>query len=311
MTLQFTGPLLSVAAFAPHRTLFEGVFGLEAVGGGHLEATAVAALWGVRGHRAETLLLETPGTGIGVLLVRFDPPAPRAIREGARGIDHDALKVIDFVTSDLAAATAALEQAGFPFVGPPASYQVPGGNRYREGHLHGPDGVICAVLALEDEPLERYVQATSRLFSEILGVSAPVAEVSGPQRFYEALGLRLVLEYQLEDEGFGRMIGAPGRVVVRGLNYGLAPRAPMIGLIQYGLPPGMGQSLAERAVLPNRGLAALRFRAPTLPDLAALTAAGATVLAPPAVVELSPWGVVRSLTVRAPHGVIHHFVAPA
>lgn len=303
------GPLISVAEVAPHRALFEGVFGLVDRGGGALDESAVERLWGIRGRRAETRLLETPGTAVGVLLVRFEPVAPIAIREGTGPTDHGALKVIDFATSDFAAASATLLRAGFPFSAPPATYPIAGGSHFTEGHLKGPDGITCAVLGFHDEPLDRFVRVTDRLFSEIVGVSAPVEDLDAVQRFYAALGLGVVYEYAIGDDRFGTMIGKQQQSVVRGVNYGLTEREPMIGIIHYGLPPGAATSLVERATLPNRGLAALRLTVSSVVAVAEACAnGGGTVLAPPAAVELPPWGLVRSLAVRAPHGVVHHFI---
>jgi hypothetical protein len=309
LVLGITGPLISVAETDAHRALFGGVFGLADRGGGTLEAEAVQALWGIAGHRAETRLLETPGTEAGVLLVRFDPVSPIAIREGTGPTDSGALKVIDFATPDFEAASKALARAGFPFSAPPATYAVPGGGRFTEGHLKGPDAITCAVLAFHDNPLDRFVRVTDRPFSEIVGVSAPVEDLEAVGRFYAALGIGVVYEYAIGDESFGTMIGKTARSVVRGINYGLSERDVMLGIIHYGLPPGAAASLVARARLPNRGLAAICVVVRSVAAASeACVAGGGTVLAPPAEVELPPWGRVRSLTVRAPHGVVHHFL---
>jgi hypothetical protein len=285
------------------------VFGLADRGGGTLDEWTVARLWGIAGYRAETRLLETPGTAAGVLLVRFEPMSPIAIREGTGPTDSGALKVIDFATPDFAAASEALARAGFPFSARPAEYAVPGGGRFTEGHLKGPDGIICAVLAFQDDPLERFVRVVDRRFSEIVGVSAPVEDLAAVRRFYDALGVAVVYEYAIEDASFGAMIGKAEPSVVRGINYGLSERDVMIGIIHYGLPAGAAASLAARAVLPNRGLAAIRCSVQSVEAAAvACAAGGGEVLAPPAEVEAPPWGRVRSLTVRGPHGIVHHFV---
>ncbi|MCS6802726.1 MAG: hypothetical protein RMM58_00660 [Chloroflexota bacterium] len=303
------GPIISVTDLAPHRALFEGVFGLVDRGGGTLDESAVERLWGVRGRRAETRLLETPGTSAGVLFVRFEPISPIAIRAEAGPTDSGALKVIDFATADFSAAQDALAQAGFPFSAPPATYAVASGSRFTEGHLNGPDAITCAVLAFHDDPLGRFARVTDRLFSEIVGVSAPVDDPASAEQFYAALGLGVVYEYAIGDERFGAMIGKREQSVVRGINYGLSEREVMIGIIHYGLPAGAASSLRERARLPNRGLAALRLVVSSVTAAAAACQqGGGTVLAPPAEVTLPPWGTVRSLSVQAPHGVVHHFI---
>ena len=303
------GPLVSTGDLKRQRNLFEGVFGLAPVAEQTLSAPEVERLFGVSGHEAETVLLETPGTRIGVRLVQFDPTPELTIREGAAGYDSDALKVVDFVVDRWDEAVAVLREKGFDLVGPPAEYALPREGRFTEGHVKGPDGVICALLRFHDSPRERFVRVTDRLFSEILGVSAPVADLAAVTAFYRALGLGVVFRYEIETESFQKLVGMGAKTRVTGTNFGLTEKAPMIGIIHYGLPEGSYRSLRDRSRLPHRGLVALRATISSVEEVAAACRAeGFEVLAPPASVTLEPHGRVRALAVRAPHGVVHHFV---
>jgi catechol 2,3-dioxygenase-like lactoylglutathione lyase family enzyme len=306
------GPLVSTRDLARQRTLFEGVFGLLPVAEQRLTAAEVEALWGVKGRAARSVLLETKGTAIGVRLVAFEPPSEIAIREGAAGIDSDALKVIDFVVTDFEAGVAALEKQGFKLSAPPAKYEVPKDGRFTEGHAEGPEGVKCALLKIHDASLDRFVRVQDRLFSEVLGVSAPVSDPAPIASFYEALGLRQVYRYEIENESFQHLLGAGRKTKVVGINYGHSEKAVVIGIVHYGLPAGSFRSLRDRSVLPHRGTVALRLTVRSVEAAAeACRAKGGEILAPPAAVELAPQGKVRSLTVRAPHGVVHHFLERA
>lgn len=86
------GPIVSCADLTAQRALFEGVFGLKPVAEQSLDRPAVKALWGLDGHGAKTMLLETPGTHFGVRLVQFDPVSPTIIRNRNSGFDCDALQ---------------------------------------------------------------------------------------------------------------------------------------------------------------------------------------------------------------------------
>lgn len=307
MIRSIDGLLIATRSLDGHRRLFEGVFGLAPRAESRLAPRAVERLWGIADYRVRSLLLETPGTAVGVQLVELDPAPVGPVRATARGIDCDALKVIDFVVSDFARAEERLRAHGFALDGEPAEYSAGVDGRFTEGHLTGQEAVKCALLKMWDADPSRFVVAHERLFSEILGFSSPIAEVEPVRRFYEeGLGLRQVYRYELESASFARLVGMDGTTRVVGRNFGLSELAPMIGTIHYGLPRGSYDSLAERAWLPHTGLVAVRLTASDLEGMAErLAPLGCEILAGPTAAELEPYGRMCSLVVRAPHGVVH------
>ena len=83
MSVRFIhGPIISCESIPAPRALFEGVFGMKVVAQQQLDRTQVKALWGLEGHGAQTVLMETPKTHFGVRLVQFDPISPTVIRSG-------------------------------------------------------------------------------------------------------------------------------------------------------------------------------------------------------------------------------------
>ncbi len=305
------GVLVSTSDLEGQRRLFEGVFGLRETARGDLDAATVAALWGVAADGARLLWLETADTGVGVQLVKFEPASEVAIREGADGIDCDALKVIDFLVDDFEAGEVAADGQGFPLRGR-AEYSVPADGRFTEGHLEGPDGVLCALLRTHDQPWSRFVRVRDRLFSEILGFSSPVSDLGSVHDFYLTLGLDVVYRYELESESFQHLLGAGRKTRIRGFNYGLSEVEPMIGILHYGLPEGAYRSLRRRAVLPHRGIAAARFSVDSVARVGEICRRGGwEVVAEARGLSLGPYGRVHSLTIRAPHGVLHHFLEAA
>ncbi len=310
MILSVDGPLIVTDNIPRQRELFEGVFGLTLGADQELDAMSAEALFGVTNRPARTVLLETKGTSIGVRLVEFRPSSPIATREGARPIDADALKVIDFMVSDFDKAVAALAAGGFKLAGPPAKYSVPPDGRFTEGHIEGPDGITCALLKMHETPPSKYLTVTDRLFSEILGISAPVSDREAAMGFYkDFLKLEMVLSYEIASESFQKLLGSKEKTLLRGANFGLSSRAPMIGVIHYGLPSSAFISLRDKAVLPNRGVQAIRLSVRSADAVArAATAAGLEILAPVAEAVLFPQGRVKSILLRAPNGVAHQFV---
>ena len=269
----------------------------------------VGSLFGVTGRTARTQVLQTRGTSIGVRLIEFRPSSKVAVREGARPTDADALKVIDFMVPDFEKAKDALARRGFKLAAPAASYSTPEDGRFTEGHIQGPDGVVCALLQMHDTPLTKYVRVADEAFSEVLGVSAPVSDRNAGIDFYRGvLKLPAVLSYEIGNASFQNLLKSRETTVLRGVNFGIGARAPMIGVVHYGLPLTAFRSLRERSVLPHRGLQALRLSVPSVEAVAeAAASAGLDIVAPPAEALLFPQGRIRSILIRAPHGVLHHF----
>lgn len=301
------GPVISTADMARQRALFEGVLGLESAAEISLDRAAVAALFGVQDRTAELVDLRTPGTRIGVWLVEFHPSSDTEIRPGGVGIQADALKVVDFFTSDLDLAVARLTRFGFDLVGEPALLELPTGEAFHEAHVRAPDGVMVAFIHPLRARMADYVAVTDRLFSEVQSSSGPVAELDPVAAFYEqALGMPCGLQYRFESESFGRMVGTGRATLVQARNFGRVVEDVMLGVIHYGLPPGFTASLRDRCRAPHRGLVAVRL---TVADVRALLerceSAGFEVAVPVADLDLGPLGRVRTATVRGPHGVAH------
>jgi len=309
MIQSIDGPLVVTANLARQREMFEGGFGLTLAADQELDASSVKGLFGVADRAARTVLLQTQGTSIGVRLIEFRPSSGIAVREGTRPIDADALKVIDFMVPDFERAVAALSARGFKLAAPPAEYATPEDGRFTEGHIEGPDGVVCALLKMHDTPLSKYVSVTDRMFSEILGLSAPVSDREAALGFYrDALKLETVLSYEIANESFQKLLGSGEKTFLRGANFGVAGKGPMIGVIHYGLPSSAFRSLRGRAELPNRGLQAIRLSVVSVDEIARIAAgANLEIAAPVAEALLFPQGRVKSVLIRAPHGVLHHF----
>ena len=306
-SLTVDGPVISTADLARQRGLFEGVLGLAAVSEQDLDEATTAALFGVTGRRARLVDLRTPGTRIGVTLVRFDPIEDTVIRPGGVGIRPDALKVVDFFTTDLDRAVKRLGSHGFDLVGPPARLELPTGEVFQEAHVRAPDGVMVAFINPVKAHAGDYVSVTDRLFSEVQSCSGPVSDLAAVQSFYEeALGLACGLYYEFESESFGRMVGTGRASRVRARNFGRVVDDVMLGLIDYGLPSGFAPSLREVCRAPNRGLVAVALTVTELDDIVERShRAGHEVAVPPTDLASSPWGPVRVATVRGPNGVAH------
>ncbi len=308
---RFLGPIISTNKLSLWEQLLTGGFAMQASEVSSLGSADVERFWGLSGYRANTQTYTSLSQVDEIRVVAFDPEPAATIRDPLSGYDSNALKVIDFFTSDFDAAVSRLGRAGFRLKDDVAKYDLPEAAGIVEGHLWGPDDVVCALIAGPAEFLGQFVRDTRSLYSEVMSVSAPVAEPTAVIAFYELLGLQDVYRYEIDDVSFQQLVGADLRLHIRAVNMGNDRRDPYLGIIHYGLPDRAFKRLNSRAVMPNRGLVAATVMVERLDQLAeACQQQGLEILAPPVDAHIAPHGPCRSFCVKAPHGVIHHCIEP-
>ena len=305
------GPIISCASIDAHRDLFEKVFGLEPVAESVFNEYEINALFGLSGYTARNLVLATPGTNARVRLIQFNPVSDIVIRDRASGHDCDALKVIDFYTPNYSAAQSHLEANGFSLKDEVATYDMPEGH-FIEAHLWGPDEVVTALISGPPSFFANFAKVTDRLFSEIQSMSTPVADFEGPVRFYnDVLSLDVIYKYGIDDDSFANLVGTGGSMALRARNIGTSTQEPYLGLIHYGLDPKRYTSLRSKSAVPHRGLVGATLIARDISRIEqAAKRERAEILAPLCNTSLVPFGRAASLSIRAPHGIIHHIVEP-
>ena len=304
------GTVIVTTELARQLRLFVDALGHRVITDENLSVAQAAAVFGVEGRRARAVLVETPGTRIGAWLVEFDPQDQTVIRVGGVGYACDALKMIDFFTTDRPAAIARLKSCGFEFVSEGANVDLPDGGRFIEAHLRGPDGVMVAVIEPLNLPIGNFVSIGDRLVSEMQSSSGPVSDFEPVRAFYEdVLGVPMGLRYEFQSDSFSKMVGTAQTTRIRANNYGRVVEDAMLGIIHYGLPPGSFASLRERARPPNRGLVGARLDVTGLDALLArCAAAGAEQRCAASAPGCAALGGGRSAVVVAPHGVWHWLV---
>ncbi len=303
------GPIVSSSDIGAHRDLF-GAFGMVEAARRALTEAECAAEWGVPDRRAVEVTMETPGTRFGVRVVGFDPASPTVIRHRESGFDADALKVIDFYAPDFDQARSSVEAAGWALDGKIAEYSLPEGD-FREGHVWGPDGVVCALLAGPAEFFSRFATITDRLFSEPQSISGPTSNRAAAVGFFETVfDLETVSRYGIVDDSFRELVGSKAKQFsLSAINMGLRTEEPYFGLIDYGMPAGSFQSLSARSRLPNLGLVGATI---VVSDAAAIESravqGGFEILAPLKELDLPGFGPALCCLVRGPNGGAYHAV---
>ena len=300
--------IICTAESGRHVDLFRDVLGMEVVSERVLSGTEAESLWGVEARSAQVMILTTPPSYAGVALVEFDPPSDIVIREGMQGIDTDALKVIDVVTSDAEAGFARFEEAGFVVSDVRSSYEIEDG-AVTETHAYGPEEVVIGILDFHTIDASRFVELTDRLFSEAMSISVPVDDLEPVVDWYDrVLGLEVVHRYGFDAESFKDLVGTDSAAWnVRGTNIGRTTQEFYFGVIDYGTGDTTRRSLRDRARPPNRGIAGALC---TVTDLDRVVSAvePRERIGGPVGLALGPWGRTAAMTVVAPHGIVHTVV---
>ena len=159
--------MISTAEADRHLELFRDVLGMQVTSQQVVSGAEASLLWGVDVRSARVTRLATPPSYAGVALIEFDPVSEVVIREGMQGIDTDALKVIDVVTSDAEAGFERFERAGFAVSDVRSSYEIEDG-AVTETHAYGPEGVVIGILDFHTIDASRFVEITDRPFSEVM-----------------------------------------------------------------------------------------------------------------------------------------------
>ena len=300
--------MISTAEHDRHLDLFRGVLGMEVVSEQVLSGSEARALWAVDARSARVTMLTTPPSYAGVALVEFDPASEVVIREGMQGIDTEALKVIDVVTSDAEAGFARFEEAGFVVSDVRSSYEIEDG-AVTETHAYGPEEVVIGILDFHTIEASRFVELTDRLFSEAMSISVPVDDLEPVVEWYDrVLGMEVVHRYGFDAESFKDLVGTDSAAWnVRGTNIGRTTQEFYFGVIDYGTGDTARRSLRDRARLPNRGIAGALCMVDDLDRVVSASAAQEVVTEPVDLV-LGPWGRTPAMTLVAPHGIVHTVV---
>jgi catechol 2,3-dioxygenase-like lactoylglutathione lyase family enzyme len=311
LTSWIHGPIISSSDLEAHLRLLQA-FGMREQSRRSVGVDECSGIWGTTARRATEVVLETPGTRYGARILQFDPLSEIVVRDRERGYDADAPKVIDFYAPDFAAARAAVERLGWTLREPIAEYDMPEGH-FIEGHVWGPDEMVCALISGPQEFFVKFACITDRLFSEPQSLSGAVSVLEPSVAFLtKALGMRVVHRYGIEDDSFRQLVGSAARQFnLRAVNIGLTTEEPYIGLIHYGMPAGSYRSLAGRARPPSRGTLGATLVVRDADETARrVRSAGGTILAPPVEAQLEPFGAVRSTLFLAPNGASYLAVAP-
>jgi len=296
------GPLTVAQDLPEHSSLFVDAFGMAELATVDLDHTSTQTLFGDHVGLATIRLLASPGCGSGAVVCRFDGEDVGPVRDYASPVDVDALKVIDFYAPDLEAAVAHVREIGLDAEVSGTPYSMDGVPLV-EAHIQGPDGLRFAILGGPTQEMRKYVEASDRLISEVLGVTSPVRDRAQAVDFYaEVFGWKPVLEYTAKGPALASLVGLDAKLQVTGICMGSRPEETYVDLLDYGLPAGVGVSLRGRTTAPHRGLLGLVVLAPDLPSLASAAPAGVLGAAQP--VQGLP-GIKRAAMLTPPWGIPH------
>lgn len=265
---------------------------------------------GVSRRSLNTVWLERRPTPFGVRLWRMDPVGEGSVRAARRGVDLDALKVIDFYAPAFDAACAELAHLGYRPREAVARYDLPAG-RFQEAHYWRPDDLVCALVSGPPDFFRDFATLCDQRVSEPQSISAPVSDAPAAIDFYRnVFDFEVLFEYAIENESFDDLVGSEEHLSVRAVNVGTSSKTPYLGLIDYGLKGIGGETLHGRSRPPARGLTGIEIVVNDVEEtVQRVPGAGGVLLSDPGeIADYPPYGRVACSLVEGPHGVIHHLI---
>lgn len=307
------GPIISTSNMDAHIVL-HGPAGFGLTFGRHHSVASEhsKSLLGETIDRLDHCWMAKENTAFGVRIWSYgfavnDQPC-NPIRDPGRGTDRDAPKVIDFYAPDFHKALDHLADAGWQIKDNIADYDLPEGPM-QEAHLWGPDNVVTAVISGPPSFFSRFATVCDQTFSEPQSISTPVTDMAAAIAFYDAVfGLKPVYQYEIENASFDALVGASESIKLRATNIGVDAKEPYFGLIDYGWIDPESVSLRGAVRPPARGLVGVELLVNDLAEIkkAAASHEGAKLLGAAHAMPYAPYGIVNSILVEGPHGMLHH-----
>ena len=212
-----TAAIVGVSDRQPHLDLYCGRLGFEVAAEAVIDGETAAALWGAPAAVPVTVLAAA-GAGTGrIALVGVDaagpPEHPHTADLGLAGID--------LYTRDVQTTHRELVAAGYPWLAPPATYQVPLGERgvtVTEGFCLAPDGTdLVFVEPASPRGTTAWAVDPDRDYTELTSVVCHVPDVEREVAFWGPAGLGLEAWYDVTftSAELARMAGLPPASRVR------------------------------------------------------------------------------------------------
>lgn len=284
---------------------------------GPLDAATAAFLNLPDGTPGEEALVAEPGSSSGFTrLVRFDTPAPTpAIRANARPWDTGGWYDLNVRVDDMDARFAAVQELGWGAESEPVTWQFEA-ITVNEWLVRAPDGVVFALIQRIDPPLPPGEEPGP--FSRHVNSTQFVTDIDAAREFYQrVLGFNELIavtdDYYATQPG-PNVLGLPDNLAAEqkwNISLHEAPGTAGSWVETISLPGCAGQDFSDQVRAPNRGIISLRFPVADIEQLARhLHTEAVTIVAGPTRLRLEPYGDVRMLTARGPHGALLDFFMP-
>lgn len=208
-----TAAVIGVSDFQPHLALLCGQLGFEVVAEGVVAKGDAQRLWGEGVAEVQTMVLAAAGAPGGrIHLIRVAEPVAAA--EHPHTLDLGLIG-IDLYAKDIAAAHDRLVKAGYRWLNPPATFEVPLGEKtvaVTEGYCLGPDGTdVVLVQPAAARGTTAWQQDPNRPHTELTSVVCHVPDVDAELRFWgpEGLGMSIWYDVTFSSPGLDAMAGLP------------------------------------------------------------------------------------------------------
>ncbi|GIW06911.1 MAG: hypothetical protein KatS3mg060_1716 [Dehalococcoidia bacterium] len=212
-----TEVMVSVSDFEPHLALYRDLLGFDVRSHGVIDPIVAATLWGIpTGRAVEAMQLGAGASDSGLLrLVRVAGAPTEAERPAV--LDFG-LFDFDIYTMDMPAAYNELTAAGYEWTSPPQLWSPDGQPEIDvlEGWCLAPDGVNLVM----NRPFQRkgskaWNADPDRRYTEVTASVTVVADLEREATFWQALGLRIGVDFLLRHPAIDRFLQLPAGTELR------------------------------------------------------------------------------------------------
>jgi catechol 2,3-dioxygenase-like lactoylglutathione lyase family enzyme len=208
---------ITVADFDRHLRLYRDRLGFEVRAQGVVPPAIAEGLWGVEpGRRVEAMQLSAGGSESGLLrFIRVDGATPAEERPAATDLG---LFDFDLYTMDMPRAFRELSDAGYPWTSPPQLWSPAGHDDIEvlESWCLAPDGVNLVMnRPFQVKGSNAWRNDPDRQYTEVTASVTIVADLERESAFWQALGLRVGVDFTLNHPAIDRFLNLPAGTVMR------------------------------------------------------------------------------------------------
>lgn len=280
---------------------YRDYMGYHVAAEGSMDEKTCMSMYAIEASTAKYVMLKNDVQDTLLQLIEFSNNSGKYVRDGRRPWDYGYLDIA-VRAKDNYRSCLELTSLGYEYMSTPVRYVADWIDMdVSEGVLIGPDRLPIAMIQRLKDPIPQF----DGKFSLITDCAQVMRDMDEAKRFYgELLGFNKVFDSAMPDGLVDPVVQVPYGTHTHMVMYQSAG-CPVVELINYSIE---GRSMSDTAKPQNIGLFATAFQTDCVEETAsACKSAGFPVIRGPVIIELAPYGRVKTIWVNGPSDTIVEF----